>query len=120
MPSTAVVLAVPAVAWFIWDVVGPLRIMNEQWWPVVSYFKREWRKNPQMQTKNLRAFANFLVFAVMAWQLIIDRDDVGVRTPTPRERASVERGMERLINMDMERHTVAMDTLLHKHTLSGR
>eukprot|EP01062_Namystynia_karyoxenos_P059212 TRINITY_DN50654_c0_g1_i1.p3 TRINITY_DN50654_c0_g1~~TRINITY_DN50654_c0_g1_i1.p3 ORF type:complete len:127 (+),score=40.08 TRINITY_DN50654_c0_g1_i1:94-474(+) len=114
-----VAVAAPCVGWFLWDYVARTRVMNERWWPVVSWFKREWKKNPAVQQKHLKAFVNVMVFLVFVHQLYSDEEDAGLRNPTPQERSNIERGLERMMHQDYERHAHAMDVLMHKHKVAG-
>eukprot|EP00755_Sulcionema_specki_P017578 Sspe_Gene.64724::Locus_38343_Transcript_1_1_Confidence_1.000_Length_593::g.64724::m.64724 len=107
---------VPAGMWFLYDTAGYW--LPNRWLPFVSYFRREWMKNPATQEQHFRVLVNAILFGILVQQLITDEGEVdGLRNPSNEDRSVIERGMERMMQTDFERHSKAMETLLHKHKM---
>ena len=65
------------------------------WFPVVSYFRRQW-KNPENQATHMKIFGDLILFAAVAFSLFEARELSYIRGARNEERAAIEQGLEQV------------------------
>ncbi|KAJ9470330.1 hypothetical protein DIPPA_01516 [Diplonema papillatum] len=115
--KTSTMITLPLAAWFLWD-TADYWLPENTWIPVISYFRRSWKQEPASQGRHFKVFRDFLLFVIIAYQFITDVDEPNaVRSVTAQERGEIEKGMDSMLQTDMESHAKSMDTLLVKHKI---
>eukprot|EP01059_Diplonema_ambulator_P019633 TRINITY_DN33258_c0_g1_i1.p2 TRINITY_DN33258_c0_g1~~TRINITY_DN33258_c0_g1_i1.p2 ORF type:complete len:120 (+),score=30.37 TRINITY_DN33258_c0_g1_i1:47-406(+) len=116
--KTATMVALPLAAWFLWD-TSSYWLPENRWIPIVSYFRRQWKSNPSKQMLHVKMVSELVIFGLIAYQLIMDKDDANsIRGATASEKKDIERGIDQMMQADLESHAKCMDTLLVKHKIA--
>eukprot|EP01064_Diplonema_japonicum_P038834 TRINITY_DN9554_c0_g1_i2.p2 TRINITY_DN9554_c0_g1~~TRINITY_DN9554_c0_g1_i2.p2 ORF type:complete len:131 (+),score=32.00 TRINITY_DN9554_c0_g1_i2:50-442(+) len=127
--KTSTMVALPLAAWLLWDTAG-MWLPEDRWFPVISYFRRQWKKSPAKQMMHMKMLSDLLIFALIAYQVIVDKDDANsIRGASVGEKRDIDRGLEQvrflfyiphyqMMQSDLESHAKCMDTLLVKHKIA--
>eukprot|EP01061_Rhynchopus_euleeides_P036533 TRINITY_DN61607_c0_g1_i1.p1 TRINITY_DN61607_c0_g1~~TRINITY_DN61607_c0_g1_i1.p1 ORF type:complete len:138 (+),score=48.29 TRINITY_DN61607_c0_g1_i1:55-414(+) len=118
MVSYTTMVALPLGAWFLWD-TAEYYLPKSINIPLVSYFRREWARDPASQAVHMKLLGDIALFAVIVYQFYEAAEENSIRSASQEEREAIEKGIETMAQSDYESHAKCMETLMVKHKVSS-